>query len=75
MQRITIRLTIPRRGFAPMKRLRRDLWMSLVSTNVRDRRAYTARVEQRVATQREALDRSRAMTEHNRVLLQHPASA
>jgi hypothetical protein len=75
MQRITIRLTIPPRGLAPMKRLRRDLWMSLVSTHVRDRRAHTARVERRLATQREALGLSRAMTAHNRMLLEHRASA
>jgi hypothetical protein len=67
--RITIRLTIPQLGLAPMKRLRRDLWMSLVSTNVRDRRAHAARIERSLATQQEALGRSRALTAHNRVLL------
>jgi hypothetical protein len=72
---ITIRLMIPRRGLAPMKRVRRDLWMSHVSSSVRSRRAHAAQVRRRVEMQREALDRSRALAERNRLSLRHRTSA
>jgi hypothetical protein len=66
---IAIHLAIPRSGLIPMRRLRRDLWMSFVSRSVQARRGEVARVRLGVASQWEALARSRAMTEHNRVLL------
>jgi hypothetical protein len=45
------------------------LWMSFVSRAVQTRRDEVAKVRIRVASQWEALGRSRAMTERNRVLL------
>ncbi len=48
------------------------LWMSFVSRSVQTRRDDVATVQLRVASQREALGRSRAMTERNRsVLIDH----
>jgi len=66
---VTIHLAIPRSGLIAMNRLRRDLWTSFVSRNVESRRDGAAEVRLRVASQREALGRSRAMTERNRSLL------
>jgi hypothetical protein len=74
-QGITIHLAIPRSGLIPMHRLRRDLWMSFVSRSVQARRDDVAEVRRRVASQREALGRSRAMTQHNHVLLTQYSSA
>jgi hypothetical protein len=74
-QGITIHLAIPRSGLIPMHRLRRDLWTSFVSRSVRARRDEVAKVRLRVASQWEALGRSRAVTEHNRVLLTQHSSA
>jgi hypothetical protein len=71
----TIHLAIPTSGLVAMDRLRRDLWMSFVSRNVETRKDATAKVRVRVASQREALGRSRAITERNRVLLIERASA
>jgi hypothetical protein len=72
---ITIRLAIPRSGLIPMHRLRRDLWTSFVSRSVHARRDEVAKVRLRVASQWEALGRSRALTEHNRALLTQRPSA
>ena len=51
------------------------LWMSFVSRSVQTRRDEVAKARLRVASQLEALGRSRAMTEHNRVLLTQRSSA
>jgi hypothetical protein len=74
-QGVTIQLAIPRSGLIPMHRLRRDLWMAFVSRSVQTRRDEVAKVRLRVASQWEALGRSRAMTEHNRALLTQRSSA
>ena len=68
-QGVTIHLAIPRSGLIAMKRLRRDLWTSFVSRNVESRRDVAANIRLRIASQREALARSRAMTERTRSLL------
>ena len=69
-QGITIDLAIPRSGLLALSRLRRDFWMAFVSRNVETRRLESAKVQLRVASQREALGRSRAMTERNRSLVE-----
>jgi hypothetical protein len=74
-QGVTIHLAIPRSGLIPMHRLRRDLWMSFVSRSVQTRRDEVAKLRLRVASQWEAIGRSRAMTEHNRALLTRRSSA
>lgn len=51
------------------------LWMSFVSRSVQTRRGEVAKVRLRVASQWEALGRSRAMTEHNRAMLTQRSSA
>jgi hypothetical protein len=66
---LTIHLAIPSSGLIPMKRLRRDLWMSFVSSNVETRKDGSAKVRLRLASQREALGRSHAIAEHNRARL------
>jgi hypothetical protein len=50
------------------------LWMSFVSRAVQTRRDEVAKVRIRVASQSEALGRSRAITERNRVLLNECSS-
>jgi hypothetical protein len=66
---IAIHLAIPRSGLISMSRLRRDLWTSFVSRSVQIRRDEVAKVRLRVASQWEALGRSRSVTERNRALL------
>jgi hypothetical protein len=73
-QGIAIHLAIPRSALISMSRLRRDLWMSFVSRAVQTRRDEVAEVRIRVASQWEALGRSRAITERNRVLLNECSS-
>jgi hypothetical protein len=50
------------------------LWMSFVSRAVQTRRDEVAKVRIRVASQWEALGRSRAIAERNRVLLNECSS-
>jgi hypothetical protein len=50
------------------------LWMSFVSRAVQTRRDEVAKVRIRVASQWEALGRSRSITERNRVLLNECSS-
>jgi hypothetical protein len=50
------------------------LWMSFVSRSVQTRRDEVAKVRLGVASQWEALGRSRAITERNRVLLNECSS-
>jgi hypothetical protein len=73
-QGIAIHLAIPRSGLISMSRLRQDLWMSFVSRAVQTRRDEVAKVRIRIASQWEALGRSRAITERNRVLLNECSS-
>jgi hypothetical protein len=71
---VAIQLAIPRSGLISLNRLRRDLWMSFVSRNVETRMEVAAKVRLRVASQQEAIRRSRAMTERNRVLIAHASA-